>query len=229
MSQPDIEVRVWDSPTRLFHWLLAICVAVSLVTGFFDGIFGVNTITWHSRAGYCALGLVVFRVIWGFIGGTYARFSSFLRGPTAALRYLGSLLGGGRETSLGHNPLGGWSAIALISTVGVQAATGLFLSDEDYGFEAPLSKYVSRKVGHWLNEIHEGGAEVLLVLVGLHLAAIAFYAIVKKTNLVPAMVTGFKRVSAVKPEDPSRGGNIFLGLIVAVAVGYGVWWLVTQL
>jgi len=112
--------------------------------------------------------------------------------------------------------------------VGTQAVTGLFISLEDYGFAAPLAKHVSRAVSDRMNAIHTAVIWVVLALVALHLLAIAYYAIVKKANLVPAMVTGFKRVSSVNPEDASRGGNIFLGLAVAAAVSYSVWWLVTK-
>lgn len=229
MKDGDLQVRVWDLPTRLFHWLLVLCVATSLLTGFFDGILGKATFTWHQRSGYCAVGLVAFRLVWGFVGGTYARFASFLKGPGAIARYLASWKSdSGSEPALGHNPLGGWSVMAMLAALGTQAVTGLFLSLEDYGFQAPLAKYVSGATSDRLNAVHGWVAWVVIALVALHLAAILFHAVVKKTNLVPAMVTGFRRVPFVKPEDPSRGGNIFLGLLVAVAVGYSVWWLVTR-
>ncbi len=224
-----MEVRVWDLPTRLFHWLLVACITTSALTGFFNGIFGSSTIDWHLRSGYCALGLVVFRLVWGVIGGTYACFVNFLRGPRSVALYLAAL-SKPRDgpAALGHNPLGGWSVMAMLMAVGTQAVTGLFISLEDYGFAAPLAKHVSRAVSDRMNAIHTAVIWVVLALVALHLLAIAYYAIVKKANLVPAMVTGFKRVSSVNPEDASRGGNIFLGLAVAAAVSYSVWWLVTK-
>lgn len=229
MKEGDIQVRVWDLPTRLFHWLLALCVVTSLLTGFFDGILGKSTFTWHQRAGYCAVGLVAFRLVWGFVGGTYARFASFLKGPGAIARYLASWRAGGNgEPTLGHNPLGGWSVMAMLAALGTQAVTGLFLSLEDYGFQAPLAKYVSGATSDRLNALHGWIAWVVIALVALHLGAILFYAVVKKTNLVTAMVTGFRRVRSVRPQDPSRGGNVFLGLAAAGAVGYSVWWLVTR-
>lgn len=229
MSQPPIEVRVWDLPTRLFHWLLVASITTSVLTGFFDGILGSATFDWHQRAGYLAVGLVAFRLIWGFVGGTYARFATFLKGPASVLRYLRTLFQRDPEApGLGHNPLGGWSVVAMLAAVALQAITGLFISLEDYGFDAPLAKHVSRATSDRMNGIHEWGVWLILGLVALHLAAIAFYAIVKKTNLVSAMLTGFKRVPSVKPEDASQGGNIFLGLVVAAAAGYGVWWLVTR-
>ena len=231
MSDCNIEVRVWDLPTRLFHWLLVASIMTSVLTGFFDGIFGASTIDWHQRSGYLAIGLIAFRLVWGFVGGTYARFGSFLRGPGAVLRYTRSLVGQGKipeSPALGHNPLGGWSVVAMLAAVMVQAVTGLFISLEDYGFEAPLAKHVSRAASDRMNGIHEWAVWVILALVVLHLAAILFHAIIKKTNLVTAMLSGFRRVPSVKPEDASRGGNIFLGLAVASVVTYGVWWLVTK-
>ena len=209
MSQPPIEVRVWDLPTRLFHWLLVICISTSVLTGFFNGILGSSTIDWHLRSGYCALGLVAFRLVWGVMGGTYARFVNFLKGPLSVARYLDALpKPSSGPAPLGHNPLGGWSVVAMLLTVGTQAVTGLFISLEDYGFAAPLAKHVSRAMSDRMNAIHTAVIWVVLALVALHLLAIAYYAIVKKTNLVPAMVTGFKRVSSVKPEDPSRGPRV---------------------
>ena len=229
MNTNPIEVRVWDLPTRLFHWLLALCVATSLLTGFFDSVFGSSTFSWHQRSGYCAVGLVVFRVVWGFVGGTYARFGTFLKGPMTIARYLAAQ-GTVRHTepSLGHNPLGGWSVVAMLVAIGTQAVTGLFLSLEDYGFQAPLAKYVSAATSDRLNALHGWAAWVVVALVALHLAAIVFYAVFHKTNLVPAMVTGFRRVASARPEQPSRGGNVALGLAVAAAVGLAVWWLVTH-
>jgi cytochrome b len=231
MNKLPIEVRVWDLPTRLFHWLLVASITTSVLTGFFDGILGASTIDWHQRSGYLAIGLIAFRLVWGLVGGTYARFASFLKGPGAVLRSIRSLVGQGMSPevpALGHTALGGWSVVVMLAAVALQAVTGLFISLEDYGFEAPLAKHVSRAVSDRMNAIHEWGVWVILALVALHLAAILFYAIVKKTNLVTAMLSGFRRVPSVKPEDASQGGNIFLGLAVAGAVAYGVWWLVTK-
>lgn len=229
MSKLPVEVRVWDLPTRLFHWLLVASIATSVLTGFFDGILGSATFDWHQRSGYVAVGLVMFRLIWGFVGGTYARFATFIKGPTAVLPALAALFRRDPAApALGHNPLGGWSVVAMLAAVAVQAISGLFISLEDYGFEAPLAKHVSRATSDRLNGIHEWGAWVILGLVALHLVAIAFYAIAKKTNLVSAMLSGFRRVPSAKPEDASQGGNIFLGLAVAAAVTCGVWWLATK-
>lgn len=229
MSNREIEVRVWDLPTRLFHWLLALSITASVLTGFFDGMLGSATIDWHQRSGYLAIGLIAFRLVWGFVGGTYARFATFLKGPVAIRAYVRSLQKPGEADDtqgLGHNPLGGWSAMAMIGAVALQAVTGLFISIEDFGFEAPLAKHVSRAVSDQMNAIHTWAVWVILALVALHLAAILFHALVKKDNLVPAMVHGFRRVSRVRPGDPSQGGSIFLAAVVATAVGFVVWWLV---
>jgi cytochrome b len=222
-------VRVWDVPTRLFHWLLALLVATNVVTGKFDSVLGADAILWHARAGYAILGLLVFRVAWGFAGSTYARFASFLRGPSAALAYAKGLLarrGSGPEP-LGHNPLGGWWIMAMLASLATQAATGLFIVQEDYAFEGPLAKHVSGAVCDRMNAIHAVNSWVIVALVALHLSAIGFYALVKRERLVAAMVTGNKRVTAVGEDAAARGGGLMAGVALAAASAATVWALVT--
>lgn len=219
-----VSVRVWDLPTRLFHWLLALLVAASLATGKFDSLLGAGTLEWHRRFGLAILALLLFRLAWGFAGGTHARFASFLRGPRAVAGYAKGLLSGrGGEETAGHNPLGGWSVAAMLAALATQAVTGLFLVQEDYFFEGPLAKHVSRAASDRLNAIHEANFWVIAALVALHLAAIAYYAIAKRQGLVRAMVTGDKRLAAGREGEASRGGSLATAAAIAIAAGAAAW------
>ena len=220
-DEPVVAVRVWDVPTRLFHGGIALLVTANLVTGKFDSVLGASTLEWHKRCGYAVLALVAFRVVWGFAGGTHARFASFLRGPGEVVAYARSLASRGHPVSVGHNPMGGWSVVAMIAALGVQAATGLFLVQEDYGFAGPLSRFVSGAVSSRMGSIHEANFWVIAALVAMHLAAIVAHAVLWRENLVAAMVSGVKRIPAPFAVAAGRPGG-WVGLLVAVAIAVAV-------
>ena len=177
-------VRVWDAPVRIVHWLIALAIPALWWTGEHDQL------EWHRRIGYGLLGLVAFRLIWGFVGGSTARFGSFVRGPRAIMTYAGQLARGEKVVVIGHNPMGGWSVVGLLALTLAETTLGLFSVDVDGLESGPLSKFTDfdggRLAAHW----HHWLFNALLVLVGLHLAAIAFYAVVKRENLIAPMVTG---------------------------------------
>ena len=218
-------VRVWDLPTRLFHWSLVLLVSFSGITGEFGDDFGANVLDWHARSGYAILTLLFFRLLWGFVGGTHARFRSFVRGPRAVLAYLRGLSAGKSEPHLGHNPAGGWSVLLMLACLSLQVGTGLFLSDDDLGFTAPLANYVSDRMSDRLHALHEANFFVLMVLVALHLSAVAFHLWVKKENLVRAMVSGNKTIAA----PPQRGGHPLLGALVLAIAAAAAWFIVNRL
>ena len=139
-------IRVWDLPIRLFHWLLVLCIVGSLISVNIGG----NAIQWHAYFGYSILSLLIFRIIWGFVGSTHARFTSFFPTKKAILDYLS----GSAPRVLGHNPIGAMSVFALLFVLSIQVLTGLFVDDE-IAFQGPLAKYVSSSVGSFLSEIHE--------------------------------------------------------------------------
>lgn len=190
-------VRVWDLPVRVFHWLLALLIAFSFITAEIGG----NAMVWHERSGIAILVLIGFRLIWGVVGSRHARFASFVRGPTAVMATLR-----GKPSGLGHSPLAALSVLALLGAVGFQAVTGLFAND-DIAFEGPLAAKVSGKVSHWLTELHEGNESVLLALIGLHLAAIAWYALVKRRNLIKPMITGDTTLPPAPAQDSASGAT----------------------
>lgn len=208
-------VYVWDLPTRLCHWALAACVACAFATGFIGG----NLIALHAKAGIAIVGLVAFRIVWGLVGSTYARFGSFVRGPAAIREALA-----GRWQGVGHNPLGALSVLGLLALVAFQLATGLFAND-DITFNGPLYALVSKDTSDLLTALHHRSVWVLGGLIALHLAAIAFYVRVKKDNLVLPMLTGWKDEPAA-PAESARGGGV-IAFAAALAIGLGAAWAAT--
>ena len=174
-------VRIWDLPTRLFHWSLAVCVLGSIVSVKIGG----DAVGWHFRFGYAILTLVLFRLLWGFAGSSYARFSSFPPSPGAALRYLRE----GSGERAGHSPLGALSVYAMIAAISLQAATGLFANDAVM-WEGPLKGLVSDATSDLITRLHKINRFVVIGLVLLHLGAIAFQAKARGRNLVAPMLTG---------------------------------------
>ena len=205
-------IKVWDIPTRLFHWLLVGLVLFSFITG----KIGINAMRYHEWSGFAILVLVVFRLVWGFIGGQQSRFSTFVKGPTTITRYASSLLKKDSKPHIGHNPLGGWSILAMLITILIQVGTGLFAND-DILTEGPLSALVSKQTSDWLTGVHHLNQKVLLVLVVIHIAAVIFYLIAKRENLIKPMITGNKTWE--KSIDSSHGNPaLALSLVVVVAV-----------
>ena len=226
----QLAIPVWDLPTRLFHWSLVLLVAFCGISGELAEDLGSTFMDWHMWSGYAILALLIFRLVWGFVGGTYARFANFVRGPGAVLGYVGDLVAKlGGPPHVGHNPLGGWSVILLLACLAVQVGTGLFISDQDLGVEGPLAKLVSNRTSDKLADLHEGAFAVLLTLIGIHLAAIAFYLFVKGENLVRPMVTGKKRLPASMAAAAARGGHVLLGAVVLAIAIAAVWYLVNKL
>lgn len=199
---------VWDIPTRLFHWALVVLVVAAFVTAKIGG----HAMIWHGRLGLAILGLLVFRIIWGFVGSTYARFLNFVRGPGAIFAYLR-----GQWQGLGHNPVGALSVLALLGILAAQAATGLFAND-DIAFEGYLMPLVGSELSGKITGIHHLLEKLLLALVVLHIGTIVFYARVKKHDLVKPMISGWAEGT---PEQSAQGGNVMAfvaALLIAVAV-----------
>lgn len=212
--------RVWDLPTRLFHWLFAAAVIGAIVTVKVGGTW----MDWHPIFGVTALVLLTFRVIWGFTGSRYARFSSFVKGPRTVWHYLRHPE---ERSPPGHSPLGGLSVVALLLVVAVQAGTGLFATD-DILTSGPLNQFVSSDTAALLTSIHKWNENVLFGLIGLHLVAIAIYALRGK-QLVPPMITG-NVLSENLPSDAvaardTVGIKIWALVLILVLGGLG-WWLV---
>ncbi|TCP61975.1 cytochrome b [Rhodovulum bhavnagarense] len=190
-DRSDLEtVRVWDPLLRIFHWSLTLCV----VAAWGLGQFGPDVMTLHFYFGYAVLGLLAFRVIWGFVGPEHARFANFAYGPFSILKYVFGMFRRKPSYWRGHNPLGGFFVFVLLAVLAVQAGSGLFVDPEDYINVGPLAKYVGSDSRLAALSLHDVMGWVVLGLVALHVAAIGFYNKWKGENLVTPMVTGRKTV-----------------------------------
>lgn len=204
-------IRVWDLPTRIFHWALVLLIIGLVATGLIGG----NAMVWHMRFGFAVLSLLLFRLVWGLIGGRWSRFASFIYAPGSILAYL---KGAGKpEHSVGHNPLGAGSVFAMLLFLLAQVGSGL-VSDDDIATSGPLSKYVSNAVVGAATSYHKNvGKFVLLALVMLHVAAIVFYLMKKKENLIAPMIHGDKALDQPLPASRDDASSRALAAVVFAA------------
>lgn len=213
-------ITVWDRFVRVFHWGLVAAVTTAAVTGFLLDASWINVHVWAAVA---ALGLVVVRIIWGFWGGTYARFSSFVMGPKPVWQYFQALRQGQEKRYIGHNPLGGAMVLALIAVILGIVASGVVLLGGVLK-TGPLAFAVPYRLGDSVQEVHEFLAIVLLGMIAAHIAGVVFESLRHKENLMRAMVTGKKNVSKEDVTMPVRKTAIGLAVLVSVLVlGGGVW------
>ena len=220
-------VKVWDIPTRLFHWLLVLLTIAAFVTGFLAGdqaftgfvlrFMGRAPLEAHALCGLAIAGLLAFRLVWGVIGSTYARFTQFVSGPSQVFAYLR-----GQWHGLGHNPLGALSVLGLLALILLQVVTGLVM-DSDAPFTGPLSALVSQGIARSSVGWHKFIVWLIVGLVSLHTLSVIFYAVVKKKNLLFPMFTGYTTVDDPALE-PARGGG-WLPFAVAVLVAAGTVWV----
>lgn len=213
-------VRIWDLPTRLFHWLLAVSVIGLIVTAKVGG----DAMNWHFRLGYVVFALLLFRLVWGFVGGRWSRFASFFPTPARLGRYL---RGQARpEDHAGHNPLGAFSVLAMLLVLAAQVGTGLF-SDDDIAFAGPLTGLVAGSTVRAASSYHKDVGQLLVIgLVALHLLAIAFYFFAKRKNLVRPMVTGDKTRAEVGGVTAATDGfrrRALALVLIALAAGVVTW------
>jgi cytochrome b len=212
--------RVWDLPTRIFHWSLLVCILGLFITVNLGG----EWMQWHFRCGYAVMALLLFRIIWGFVGGRWSRFASFVYAPSTILAYYQGR--GKPEHSVGHNPMGAGSVFALLGLLVLQVASGLF-SDDDASNTGPLTAFVSNarvSLATWYHK--EVGSKVLIALIVLHVAAVLFYLYQKKENLVQPMLQGDKHLT--HPAEPSRddaASRTVAAVVLALCAGC-VWWVV---
>lgn len=223
MPEPAVPAtRIWDLPTRLFHWVLAAAVIVSVVSGQIGG----NAMVWHFRSGYLVFGLLLFRLAWGLVGGRWSRFASFVHGPGTVLRYLRGQSRPGEHLDVGHNPLGALSVCALLTVLMLQVGTGLVAEDDVFS-TGPLNRFVSGKTAGLSTDWHsEIGKWILVVLVVVHLAAIVFYRFGRDQDLVKPMLTGDKALPPGVPASADSAGTRLLALALAGLCAAAVAWVV---
>ena len=214
------KVRIWDLPTRIFHWALVFLVIGMVVSGLRGG----GAMEWHMRMGYAVLSLLLFRIVWGLLGGRWSRFASFIYAPSTVFAYLKGQ--GKPEHSAGHNPLGAGSVFAMLGILLAQIGSGL-MADDEIATSGPLSKFVSNATVSLATNYHKNiGKWVLAALIVLHLAAIVFYLVKKRENLVRPMLQGDKDmaepVQPARDDAASRSLALVIFAVCAGAVAYGV-------
>ena len=221
MTNHHDNTRVWDLPTRIFHWALAFCVFCLLITGFSGG----DAMPWHYRFGYCVLTLLMFRLVWGIVGGKWSRFASFIYSPSNILRYLKGQ--GDPLHSVGHNPLGAFSVFAMLALLLAQVSTGL-ISDDEISAAGPLTKFVSDATVRLASSYHVTIGKVLVIfLIVTHVAAIVFYLYKKRENLIKPMLHGDKLLPASTPASVDTAGTRGLALVILLICAAAVYWLVS--
>jgi cytochrome b len=216
-SEPDRQsVGAWDLPTRVFHWTLVSLLISAYVSFRFSEAFGDNTLKWHRYNGYAVLVLLVWRLLWGFVGSSTSRWAAFVRWPWVAAGYAFDLLRGRDRHYLGHNPLGSWMILAVLAAVAAQATLGLFTVEHNDAYWGPLYKLVSDAQQKVLTKWHTWSFYwVLLPLLAAHITANVLYGVVMKDPLIRAMVTGTKPVGAY--EDQTEANIVASPLLRALA------------
>jgi cytochrome b len=223
LPTPAARIRVWDLPTRLFHWLLAAAVLVALSTGW----WGDSALVWHMRCGQVVMALLLFRLVWGLVGGRWSRFASFIYAPATVLRYLRGQTRSGEHLDVGHNPLGSLSVFAVLGFLVLQVMTGT-VADDEISTRGPLNGFVSNALALSATSWHKSiGKWVLMGLVVLHIAAIAFYLLRKHHNLIAPMLHGDKSLPANTPASVDTRGTRALALALLLACAALAFWVGT--
>ncbi|MCC7042118.1 MAG: cytochrome b/b6 domain-containing protein [Burkholderiales bacterium] len=214
-----VATPVWDWPVRVVHWAMVICLAGLVVTGLRKG----DAMAWHMRLGEVLLALVLFRIAWGFVGSGNARFTAFLRGPRAALRYARSRLKPPHEIHVTHNPVGGWMVVALLVTMLVQASIGLFANDDVF-WDGPLAKTVAKETSDLLSSLHRRLAWVVVGLAVAHIVAVFVYLVAFRENLIRPMVVGKKHLPAgVGTPEAARASSVKAIALFILCVAIVAW------
>lgn len=216
-----MKIQVWDLSTRLFHWILVGCIALLIYSGKTGDLF-----KWHQTAGTIVLALLLYRLVWGVLGSTTARFSNFIYSPFRVFAYAKNLFSRQAEPHAGHNPVGGLMVLAMLALLLTQAVTGLFSTD-DILVEGPLYSLVDSDMAEWLTDLHRSSSEYLIALIILHILAIVFYRVYKRHSLVKPMITGVAELPAA-PEKTLKMVPAIYGVLLMIAcylaVYYGLEW-----
>ncbi len=216
-------VRVWDLPTRVFHWLLAACVFGSIATAWTGG----NAMVWHFRLGYAVFTLLAFRVLWGLFGGHWSRFANFIHAPATTLRYLRGASHPHEHLEVGHNPLGAVAVLGVLALLAVQVGTGLF-ADDEISNTGPLIRFVTGETSLALTRWHKGwGQWLIIALIVLHIVAIGYYQFAKRRDLVRPMLSGDKQLEAPAPAARDNAGSRLLAAALVALCAGGVGWVVS--
>jgi cytochrome b len=214
-------ILIWDLPLRIFHWLFACTVIASWYTSDQDN----DLIDVHMKLGYFALGLLVFRILWGFFGTKHSQFRSFFPTPNRLSLYINALKSNRVKNSPGHNPLGSLMVFLMIFLISLQAISGLFINDDVFS-SGPYYDSVSKEVERVMVFLHHNVFDVMIAAIALHLLAIAYYVRVKKQSLILPMITGKKPEHLVDVSDSIKNSKILLAVLLVIAVAAFIYWLV---
>ncbi len=219
MRQINLPMPIWDIPIRLFHWLLVLLIGFMWVSG------KQGWLEYHMLSGYAILSLLIFRVVWGFVGSDTARFLFFLKSPIEGLRHLLHITKREPDTEIGHNAAGGWMVVMMLALLFAQVFTGMSAND-DISVEGPLSRLVGKDWSDWATSQHHFLFNIVQIVVALHILAIVAYAILKRHDLVRPMITGKKRMPGAM--QAPRMMSPILAVIVwgvsALLVAALIWW-----
>lgn len=217
------DLRIWDLPVRIFHWLLVIL----FITAYVTHALGTDYFIYHLWSGYAMLVLVSFRILWGFIGTHHARFSTFVRNPIATTKYARSVFKKTDRHYAGHNPLGAIMVIVLLSALLLQAITGLFTNDEIFNL-GPLYAYVTDELSLRLTSLHRQLFYWILGAILLHIAAVLFHQFLKRDNIISAMFTGKKAAKGLENEKSIDSSKLWLAIILLVVLSLILAWVVVS-
>lgn len=217
----DTHLKIWDLPTRVFHWLLVISFVAAYVTNW----LGVSYFTYHLWSGYFVVILLAFRILWGVVGTHHARFVNFVQHPVESVKYALHLTKGNAKSYPGHNPLGALMVLTLLLVLLLQAATGLFANDEIFNI-GPLYGYVSHELSLKLTAVHKELFYWIVGAVVIHVGAVLFYVFVKRENLIKAMITGKKPVQGLAKANVIESSRIWLALVLIVIVSALLAWVI---
>lgn len=212
---------IWDLPLRIFHWVLVLTILGAWYTSDQDN----DLIDYHLIFGYVALGLMLFRILWGFIGTTHAKFKHFIPTPKKLINYVKSQDGQQPTAYPGHNPLGSLMVVFMLVLILLQAISGLFMNDDIFT-SGPYYGAITGNLEKFFTFFHRNSFNVILAAIALHILAIAFYKVVKKKALVASMITGKKTSEDVSEKDAIKHSKIIIAIITAIAVAAFVYWLV---
>ncbi len=220
MRQQQFVIKVWDAPTRLFHWAIVVFVFTSWLTaheGWLD---------WHVWSGYSIFALLLFRLMWGIVGSDTSRFSRFLGSPIAAFRHLARFHRREPDNEIGHNVAGGWMVLVMLAALAVQVGTGLCANDQ-VSTQGPFADSVGQDWSDWLTHVHVVTFKAIEALVVLHVCAVLAYGVIRRHNLVAPMLTGRKRLTAAA-SVPRIASPVLAATVIAIAAGVvafiGWWW-----
>lgn len=214
------ERLVWDLPLRVFHWLLA----ASLVASYVTARIGYDVRQYHMWLGYWMIGLLTFRLAWGFLGTRHSRFGSFLPRPAQVAAHLRETLTGAEKPTAGHNPVGSLMVFAVLILLAMQALSGLFMDDDIY-YAGPYANAVSEQLRDVMAFLHHNVINVILALAAIHILAVCYFSLYRKQRLIRAMFTGRKSSDVVPAEEAIRDSRLWVAAVIAIAVFGAIFWL----